>query len=52
MKFKIVKLNQFSGSKTGIYSVVLNNENETLLNKFVRENGISFKSETKTLLNV
>ena len=50
MKFKIVKLNQFSGSKTGIYSVVLNNENETLLNKFVRENGISFKSETKNII--
>ena len=50
MKFKIVKLNQFSGSKTGIYSVVLNNENETLLNKFVRENEISFKSETKNII--
>lgn len=50
MKFKIVKLNQFSGSKAGIYSVVLNNDNETLLNKFVRENEISFKSETKNII--
>ena len=50
MKFKIVKLNQFSGNKAGIYSVALNNDNETLFNKFVRENIISFKSETKDIL--
>jgi len=43
MKFKIEKLNQFSGNKAGVYSVVLNNDEETLLNKFVRENEISFK---------
>lgn len=50
MKFKIVKLHQFSGNKAGVYSVVLNNDEETLLNKFVRENKISFKSETKDIL--
>lgn len=50
MKFKIVKLNQFSGDEAGVYSVVLNNDNETLLNKFVRENVILFKSETKNIL--
>jgi hypothetical protein len=50
MKFKIVKINQFSGSKTGVYSVLINEGNETLLNKFVRENEISFKSETKDIL--
>ena len=50
MKFKIVKLNQFSGNKAGVYSVVLNNDEETLLNKFVRENEISFKSETKDII--
>lgn len=50
MKFKIVKLNQFSGNKAGVYSIVLNNDEETLLNKFVRENEISFKSETKDIL--
>ena len=49
MKFKIVKLNQFSGNKTGVYSVVLNNDEETLLNKFVCENEISFKSESHWL---
>lgn len=34
----------------GVYSVVLNRDNETLLNKFVRENVVSFKSETKNIL--
>lgn len=50
MKFKIVKINNLSGNKAGVYSVVLNGDEETLLNKFVRENEISFKSETKDIL--
>lgn len=50
MKFKIVKINNLSGNKAGVYSVVLNGDEETLLNKFVRENKISFKSETKDIL--
>ena len=50
MKFKIVKLERFSGNKAGVYSVALNNDEETLLNKFVRENEISFKSETKDII--
>lgn len=50
MKFKILKINNLSGSKAGVYSVVLNGDEETLLNKFVRENEISFKSETKDIL--
>lgn len=50
MNFKIVKLSKFSGSMAGVYSVVLNRDNETLLNQFVRENMASFKSETKNIL--
>ena len=50
MKFNIVKINNLSGSKAGVYSVVLNGDEETLLNKFVRENEISFKCETKDIL--
>lgn len=50
MKFKIVKLKQFSGNSAGVYSVVLHDDEETLLNKFVRENEILFKSETKDIL--
>jgi hypothetical protein len=50
MKFKIVKLTKFSGNMTGVYSVVLNSDNETLLNKFVRENEILFKSEIRNIL--
>jgi hypothetical protein len=41
-----VKINNNSGNKATVYSVVMEEENETLLNKFVRENEISFKSET------
>lgn len=50
MKFRIIKINNLSGNKASVYSVVLNNEKETLLNKFVREHGILFKSETKDIL--
>jgi len=50
MKFKIVKLNQFSGNKATVYSIVLNNDKETLFNKFIRENETLFKSETKNIL--
>lgn len=50
MKFKILKINNLSGNKAGVYSVVLNGDEETLLNKFVCENEISFKSETKDIL--
>jgi len=50
MRYKIVKINNYSGNKTTIYSILMEEENETLLNKFVRENEISFKSETKDVL--
>jgi len=50
MRYKIVKINNYSGNKTTIYSILMEEENETLLNKFVRENEISFKSETKDIL--
>lgn len=50
MKYKIVKLNEFSGKVATVYSVLMEEENETLLNKFVKENEITFKSETKDIL--
>jgi 1-deoxy-D-xylulose 5-phosphate reductoisomerase len=48
MKFKIVKINNLSGSKAGVYSVVLNGDEETLLNKFVRETKFHLKVKQKT----
>ena len=38
MKFKLVKLSRFSGHKSSLYSEVIDGENETLLDKFVRNN--------------
>jgi hypothetical protein len=50
MKYKIIKINSISGNEASVYSIILNNDEETLLNKFVKENEISFKSETKDIL--
>ena len=45
MNFKIVQLSQFSGYHAGIYSIYLENEQETLFERFIKENYNSFKSE-------
>jgi len=45
MNFKIVKLSQFSGYHAGIYSIYLENEQQTLFERFLKENINSFKSE-------
>ena len=45
MKYKIVELADFTGKAATIYSVMINNEEETLFEKFVKENLISFKDE-------
>lgn len=50
IKCKIVKLKKFSGNKASVHSVVINDEMQTLLNKFISKNGILFKSETKDIL--
>lgn len=45
MNFKLTKLHQFNGYKTGIYSINLENEQETLFERFLKENINLFKSE-------
>lgn len=45
MKFRIQKQEQFKGEQAGIYSVYLENEQETLFERFLKENIGSFKSE-------
>lgn len=45
MKCKLVKLSRYSGSKASVYSVIINNEQQTLFDKFIAENISSFKSE-------
>ncbi len=38
MKFKIVKLSRFSGNKSSLYSVIIDGEQETLFDTFIRNN--------------
>ena len=38
MKFKLVKLSRLSGNKSSLYSIIIEDDNETLFDKFVRDN--------------
>jgi putative component of toxin-antitoxin plasmid stabilization module len=38
VKFKLIKINQLSGQKTKIYSVLLENESKSLFDSFLEEN--------------
>ncbi len=49
MKIKLVKITQLSGNKASIYTVLIDNDNGTLFDKFIIENKISFKSELHNL---
>lgn len=50
MKFEVVKLDQFNGNKCGVYSIFVDDEQETLFERFLSENKISFKSEIINIL--
>lgn len=50
MRYKLVKLQKLSGNKASIYSVIQNDETESFLEKFIKENKISFIDETKNIL--
>lgn len=49
MKCRLVKLSKFSGGKASVYSVIMNDEQQTLLDKFIVENISSFESEIKDI---
>ncbi len=51
MNFKIVQLTQFSGYHAGRYSIFLENEQQTLFDRFIKENSISFKNEIIDISN-
>lgn len=51
MKCKIIKIQKLSGSKTSIYTVILGDEQETLFDKFLRENSTEFKEEVKDIVS-
>lgn len=50
MKYEIVKLTAFSGEMASIYSVRIENEKDTLLDKFIASNEESFHSEVEEIL--
>lgn len=45
MKYKLVRLRNLSGTETSIYSVFLEEEQQTLYDRFLKENINSFKDE-------
>lgn len=49
MKFKIVKLPLFSGNKSSLYSVMLDDDTETLFDKFIRNNVDENKKEIEQI---
>ena len=49
MKCRLVKLSKFSGTEASVYSVIQNEEQETLFDKFIVENKSSFLSEIKEI---
>lgn len=51
MKFEIVELKDLSGKKASIYSGILNDENETLFDKFLLENKSKYVFEVDSLFN-
>ena len=51
MKFKLVKLKDFSGNNASIYSAIIGNDTETLFEKFIIENKISHLSELKDIFS-
>ncbi|MFY7910650.1 MAG: hypothetical protein ACOVO2_13885 [Emticicia sp.] len=50
MKFKLIKINQLSGQKTKIYSVLLENESKSLFDNFLEENTEKHKPELLEIL--
>lgn len=51
MKFEIVELDEFSGKKAGVYSVLIKDEEKTLLDKFVEENESEFETELGSVID-
>ena len=49
MKCRLVKLQNLSGNKASIYSVVLNDDQRTLFDNFIEESKGSFLSEIKDI---
>jgi hypothetical protein len=50
MKFEIVELENLSGSKATFYSVLVDDDSETLFEKFYEENKNTFREELKSIV--
>ncbi len=50
MKCRLVKLSRLSGNKASVYSVVLNDDEKTLFDKFLIENSTISLSEIKNIV--
>ena len=50
MNVRIVKLEQLSGNKTSIYSVIIDNKEETQFEGFLRENNTVYSTEIKDII--
>lgn len=50
MNFEIVKLSDFSGERATIYSVILENDEVTLLDHFIEENENHFPTEVEDIV--
>lgn len=50
MEFELVKIEELSGKKASIYTVVLDGEDDSLFDRFLSENSATFKSEILDIL--
>jgi hypothetical protein len=50
LKFRIVKISRLSGSKSSIYSVILDDDTETLFDKFLRKNKEGYLQEIQQIV--
>jgi hypothetical protein len=51
MKFEIVELLDFSGYKAGIYTIVINDDDNSLFDNFIQENKPLFSNEVDNILS-
>lgn len=50
MQFELIKIEDLSGKKASCYTVILSGENESLFERFLSENSVTFKSEILDIL--
>ncbi len=51
MNYEIVELEEFSGNRAGVYSIIVGEEDLTLFDHFVNENITKYRTELKEMSN-